>query len=131
MTAIYVTVDHLGRISAASRPLCQGCTPASIDGRSELVVPPDRAEYKIVGASGTIAFCRRCAIHSIKSLAARFVMFEPSATRDLMDFFAAEATTKRPAARKKSRSIKAPEVIDVSATKLLPAPRKRNRRASP
>ena len=121
MTAIYVTVNHYDKKTpVASRPLCEGCTPSSVDGRSELIVPPERAEYQIVGASGTIALCRRCAIHSIKSLAARFVMFDPSATRDLMDFFAAEAAkkaTKRPAAKKKRRSSKS--VIDVVAPLLL------------
>ena len=112
MTAIYVTVNHYDKKTpVASRPLCEGCTPSSVDGRSELVVPPERAAYQIVGASGTIALCRDCAIHSIKSLAARFVMFDPSATRDLMDFFAAKAAKKRPTAKKKRRPSK--RVIDV------------------
>ena len=101
-TAVYVTVNHYDKKTpAASRPVCAGCTPSSVDGRLELVVPPERSEYQIVGASGTIALCRDCAIHSIKSLAARFMMFDPRATRDLMDFFAAEAK-KRPARRQRS-----------------------------
>jgi hypothetical protein len=127
VTAIYVTVDYLGRVPVASRPLCQGCTPVSVDGQSAPIILPDRAEYQIVGASGTIDLCRRCAIHSIKSLAARFVMFDPSATRDLMDFFAAEAPKKRPAARRKRRASKVLEVIDVPVTKLLTEPRKSGR----
>lgn len=117
MTAIYVTVNHYGKTPVASRPLCEGCTPPSVDGRSELVVPPERAEYQIVGASNTIALCRNCAIHSIKSLAARFVMFDPSATRDLMDFFAAETAKKRPAVRKKRQPPKS--IIDVVVPLLL------------
>jgi hypothetical protein len=121
MTAIYVTVNHYDKKTpAASRPLCAGCTPpASVDGRSDLIVPPERAEYQVIGASGTIALCRRCAIHSIKSLAARFALFDPSATRDLMDFFAAEATKtkKRPAPKKKRRPAKG--VVDVVLPLLL------------
>ena len=117
---IYVTVDHLGMSPHTARPLCQGCTPASVDGRSVPAVTPTRAEYRLVGASGDIALCRNCAIHSIKSLAARFVLFDPSATRDLMDFFAAEAgKKKRPTRKKRSKA-----VIDVpgpSTAKALPA----------
>jgi hypothetical protein len=126
VTAIYVTVNHYGKKTpVASRPLCEGCTPPSVDGGSEPILPPKRAEYQIVGSSSTLALCRDCAIHSIKSLAARFMMFDPSATRELMDFFAAEATKKRPTARKKSssgQSVKrrAPKrVIDVDAPLLL------------
>jgi hypothetical protein len=118
MTAIYVTVNHYDKKTPdASRPLCAGCTPASVEGRSDLITPPERAEYQIIGASGTIALCRNCAIHSIKSLAARFALFDPSATRDLMDFFAAEATKKRPAAKKKRRPPKG--IIDVVVPLLL------------
>lgn len=118
MTAIYITVNHYDK----KRPitsclLCEGCTPASVDGRSEPLVPPERAEYQVVGASGTLALCRNCAIHSIKALAARFVLFDPSATRDLMDFFAAEAVKKRPAAKKKRRPSKG--IIDVVVPLLL------------
>lgn len=116
-TAVYVTVDHFGKAPTASRPFCQGCTPPSVNG-SEPAVPPVRAEYQVVGASGTLALCRNCAIHAIKSLAARFMLFDPSATRDLMSFFAAEATKKkRPAARKKRSTPK--RVIDVATTPLL------------
>jgi len=114
---VYVTVDHFGKAPLASRPLCQGCTPPSVDGRSESAIVPERAEYQVVGASGTLALCRDCAIHAIKSLAARFMLFDPSATRDLMSFFAAEAGKKRPAARKKRRAPK--RVIDVAAPLLL------------
>ena len=115
MTAIYVTVNHYDKKTpATARPLCEGCTPASVDGHSELIVPPERAAYQVVGASGTFALCRDCAIHSIKSLAARFVMFDPSATRDLMDFFATEAK-KRPAPKKKPSK----SVIDVVVPLLL------------
>lgn len=115
MTAIYVTVNHFDRKTPlASRPLCVGCTPSSVDGRSALVVPPERAAYQVVGASGTMALCRDCAIHAIKSLAARFMMFDSRATRDLMDFFAAEAK-KRPAAKKKRPK----SVIDVVVPLLL------------
>jgi hypothetical protein len=114
---IYVTVSHYDKKLGASRPLCQGCTPPSVDGRSELVVTPERAEYQIVGASGTLALCRNCAIHSIKSLAARFVMFDPSATRDLMDFFSAQAAKKRPAGKKKRRPPKG--ILDVVVPLLL------------
>lgn len=116
MTSVYVTVDYLGQDPIASRPACQGC---AVDG-GNLV---RHAEYKVIGASGTLALCRDCAIHSIKSLAARFVLFDLSATRDLMDFFSADAA-KRPAAKKKRRQLKALKVIDVPAEKLLPAPRK-------
>jgi len=116
-TAVYVTVLHYGELPVASRPLCQGCTPPSVDGRSEPMLPPKRTKYQVVGASGTLALCRDCAIHAIKSLAARFMLFDPSATRDLMSFFAAEATKKRPAARKKRRAPK--RVIDVAAPLLL------------
>jgi hypothetical protein len=115
VTAIYVTVNHYDKKTpAASRPLCEGCTPSSVDGRSELAVPPARAEYQVVGASGTMALCRDCAIHSIKSLAARFMMFDPRATRDLMDFFAAEAK-RRPVAKKKRPK----SIIDVVVPLLL------------
>lgn len=124
MAAIYVTADYYGQAPVASRPLCQGCTPASVDGRSELSILPERAEYRVVGASGTLDLCRRCAIHSIKSLAARFVMFDPSATRDLMDFFAAEAAKKAPTGPRKRRAQK---TLDVAVKKLLVAPRKRGR----
>jgi len=124
VTAVYVTVDCLGETTAASRPPCRGCTPISSgDDPTVPAIRPTQAEYRLVGASGTIALCRDCAIHSIKSLAARFMLFDPIATRDLMDFFAAEAA-KRPASRKKRRSAKALKVIDVPAEKLLPAPRK-------
>jgi len=124
MTAVYVTVEHLGTMPTAARPPCQGCSspaamPSSSAGRSEMVVS---SEYRLVGASGTIAFCRDCAVHSIKSLAARFMMFDPSATRDLMSFFAAEAPKKRPAGRKR-RTPRRLAVIDVvDATKQLAAP---------
>jgi hypothetical protein len=117
VTQVYITVDHFGRKPADSRPLCQGCTPATVDGRSELSFVPARAEYQIVGASGTIVFCRDCAIHAVKSLAARFVLFDPRATRDLMDFFAAEATKKRPATRRKKTAVK--RVINVAPPVLL------------
>jgi len=119
--AIYVTVDHLG--GAPSRPPCQGCSPPSGDGQSESAVPPRSAEYKIVGASATIALCRDCAIHSIKSLAARFVMFDPRATRDLMDFFAADAAKKRPrrrpAAKKRGKRAGVIDVVGAVAPLLL------------
>lgn len=114
---MFVTVDYYGRSPVASRPLCQGCTPPSVDGRSEPAIDPESAEYQVVGASGTIALCRACAIHAIKSLAARFVLFDPNATRELMSFFAVEANKKRPAARKKRRDPK--RVIDVAAPLLL------------
>jgi hypothetical protein len=122
-TAIYITVDHFGNAPTVSRPLCQGCTPPSVDGRSKPVIDPERAEYQVVGASGTIALCRSCAIHSIKSLAARFVLFDPSATRELMSFFAVEAAKKkRPSPRRKRTS---PErVIDVAAQLLLEGKKK-------
>lgn len=116
MTAIYVTVNHFDTtMPVASRPLCDGCTPSSVDGRSEVLAPPERAEYQIVGASGTLALCRDCAIHSIKSLAARFMLFDPSATRDLMSFFAAEAK-KQPAPKKKRRP---KDVINGVVSRLL------------
>jgi hypothetical protein len=131
VTAIYVTVDCLGETTAASRPFCQGCTPISSgDAPSVPAIRPTRAEYRLVGASGTIALCRDCAIHSIKSLAARFMLFDPRATRDLMDFFAAEAPKKRPAARRKRSApkvSKAIDVIGVPVVKRLTAPRKRSR----
>ena len=119
MAQVYVTVDHFGNVPTVSRPLCQGCTPPSVDGRSKPAIDPERAEYQVVGASGTIALCRACAIHSIKSLAARFMLFDASATRDLMSFFAAEAgSKKRPAAARKKRP--SPKgVIDVAAAPLL------------
>jgi len=120
--AIYVTVNPYGKTPVASRPLCEGCTPPSVDGRSETILPPKRAEYQIVGASGTIAFCRDCAIHSIKSLAARFVMLDPSATRDLMDFFATEAAKKQPVAKKKRQPPK--KLIDLVLPLLLEGRRK-------
>lgn len=117
MTAVYITVNHYDKKTPiASRPVCAGCTPSAVDGRSELAVPPERAEYQIVGASDTIALCRTCAIHSIKSLAARFMMFDPSATRDLMDFFAAAAKKSPAATAKKKRS---KNVIDVVEQRLL------------
>ncbi len=124
MSAIYVTVDHFGEMPNTSRPPCQGCTPPSVDDQPVPTVYLASAEYRIVGSSGAIALCRDCAIHSIKSLAARFVLFDPSATRDLMDFFAAEASKKRPAARRKGH---APKVIDVPVVKRLTGPRKRGR----
>lgn len=114
MTAIFVTVNHFAKTAPdASRPFCAGCTPPpSAAGRLDPIIRPERATYQVVGASGTIALCRDCAIHTIKSLAARFMMFDPSATRDLMSFFAAEASKKRPAARKR----RAPKgIIDVIA----------------
>jgi hypothetical protein len=117
MTAVYITVNHYDKKTPiASRPVCAGCTPSSVDGRSELTLPPERAEYQIVGASDTLALCRNCAIHSIKSLAARFMMFDPSATRDLMDFFAAAAKKSPAAAAKKKRT---KNVIDVVEQRLL------------
>jgi hypothetical protein len=137
VTRVYITVDHFGRSAAGGvRPPCQGCTSPAADDESteEIAGRSDPAEYQIVGASGTIALCRTCAIHSIKSLAARFVMFDPSATRDLMDFFAAEATKKRSTSGKKSKAAKAPKVIDVAgipAAKALPTPRKRSGKEAP
>jgi hypothetical protein len=122
VTAIYVTVNRYDKKTpVAARPLCEGCTPSSVDGRSELLVPPERAEYQVVGASGTIALCRNCAIHSIKSLAARFMMFDPSATRDLMSFFAAEAAKKRPTMKKRpmTKKKRPKSVIDVVVPHLL------------
>jgi hypothetical protein len=75
-----------------------------------MLFPPERAAYQVVGGSGKLALCRSCAVHVIKSLAARFVMFDPSATRDLMNFFASEVVKKR-SAKKRRRPSK--QVIDV------------------
>jgi hypothetical protein len=113
---VYITVDHFGKAPVTSRPLCQGCTPPSVDGRSEPAISPERAEYQVVGVSGTIALCRNCSIHAIKSLAARFVLFDPSATRDLMSFFSVEAGKRRPDRKKSSlgkRRSPTKRVIDV------------------
>jgi len=107
---VYITVDHFSRSPAAgAQPPCQGCTSPAVDDESteEIAGRSDPAEYQIVGASGTIALCRTCAIHSIKSLAARFVMFDPSATRDLMDFFAAETPASQGATMSKHRNPRA------------------------
>ena len=111
MSEIYVTVNHYDGSATAERPHCQGCT-------SEGSPFPEPAEYQLVGASGTIDLCRRCVLHSIKSFAARFMMFDRSATRDLMDFFAATAPKKRPAPKKRRQPSKK-NVIDTVTTLLL------------
>lgn len=117
VTPIYVTVHHYGATRGDPRPFCGGCTPVVVDGSSGRITSSTLAEYQIVGASGTIALCRNCALHSIKSLAARFMLFDRSATRDLMDFFAAEMTKKRPPTGKRRRAPKS--VIDVIVPLLL------------
>ena len=111
MSEIYVTVNHYGETPTTSRPSCQGCTAEG----SPLPAP---AEYQLVGASGTIDLCRRCVLHSIKSFAARFMMFDRSATRDLMDFFAANATKKQPTTKKRRQPYKK-NVIDAVTPLLL------------
>lgn len=115
MSEIYVTVNHYDRSATAERPRCQGCT-------SEGSPFPEPADYQLVGASGTIDLCRRCVLHSIKSFAARFMMFDPRATRDLMDFFAANASKKRPAKKQpvaKKRRQSSKKVIDAVTPLLL------------
>ena len=66
-------------------PSCMGCLPT--DGTSAIIVPVP-ARYRIVSTAYGVDLCTACAVSMIKSLAARFAMYERSATRDLMDFFA-------------------------------------------
>jgi hypothetical protein len=107
----YVTVECFVGPHKASPPSCQGCTPPS-DNAPRHSLSPRSAAYRVLGASGAIALCRDCALGSIKSLAARFMLYDPRATADLMDFFAAEATKKRRPTRSTPRK-KRGKVIDV------------------
>jgi hypothetical protein len=58
MTAVYVTVEYFGKLPRASRTLCEGCTPSEVEGKPTPAFVPERAEYRLLGASGAIALCR-------------------------------------------------------------------------
>jgi len=96
---VYVTVDYFGT-ARRDRPSCEGCTaPGDVSKMDLLRATP--AVLCVVGASGGMNLCTSCSRGVVKSIAARFVMHDRRSTRDLMDFFAAEA-------RKKTRRKRAP-----------------------
>lgn len=93
------TVHTYGVDDKRPAPSCMGCLPT--DGTSAIVVPVPAA-YRIISTAYGVDLCTACAVNMIKSLAARFAMYERSATRDLMDFFAVNIRLpKKPRARRK------------------------------
>ena len=103
---IYTTVDYYGDRAEDARPLCQGCMPegiATTESSSTAVTVPVRARYRVVGASGDIDLCLRCAVNVVKSISARFMMYDRRADHELRDFFAVAVKTTKTAKKRKTK----------------------------
>lgn len=120
---VYVTVDYFGA-ARRDRPPCDGCTPPGDPSNGDLSKDDLRAELavlRVVGASGGMHLCTSCARDVVKSIAARFVLHDRRSTRDLMDFFAAEAR-KKPT-RRRRRAVPAARMIAAADGEVAVLPR--------
>ena len=95
MSDVYVTVDYF-EAARRERPPCDGCT--ALGHLEQPVDQREPAAMRVIGTSGGMNLCTRCARDVIKSIAARFMLYDRRSSHDLLDFFAVEAN--RPAPRK-------------------------------
>jgi hypothetical protein len=103
MAAVYVTVDYFGA-ARRDRPPCDGCTPAN-----DPLGGFEPSAMRVIGTSSGMNLCTRCARDVIKSIAARFMLYDPRSSHDLMDFFAVEASTPAPQRPRPARRLAPPD----------------------
>lgn len=96
----------------AQPPWCSGCTGPHV--KSHALVRPVPAAYRIVGVAFELDLCSTCCENLVKSIAARFMLYDGKRSRELMRFFAVDL----PKPRRKRRPRRKP-VIDVIETKQL------------
>jgi len=115
MSDVYITVDYF-EVARRRRPPCDGCTPPDIVLpvlTADVMAHADPADLRVIGTSGGMNLCTRCARDVIKSIAARFMLYDRRSSHDLLDFFAIEAIEARKPAPRKPR---------LAANRMLPPP---------
>lgn len=121
MADVFVTVDYFGAARGESHPPCEGCTPAGDFAPNDNHLQANPSVMKVIGSSGGMHLCTRCARDTIKSIAARFMLHDPRSTRDLMSFFAVESAAakpprpRRPAAKKLAAPDNSVDVLPAGA----------------
>lgn len=126
--SVYVTVDYFGT-ARSDRPPCESCTPPGDPSMTDLL-QVNSSVLRVIGASGGMNLCTRCARDVVKSIAARFVLFDGQSTRDLMSFFAV-TTKKKPKSPRQRRPTSPQPVMIASAdgeVAVLPRSRKTARK---